>query len=151
VAIRDGEGLFLTLTIRRSSDGDVYVLLPRDDKGWNPHASYHKSGQVHHKAWNRKLIPRKKLAPICQFKGAYNLYRQGISRDQHTAIGVRCEERDFDKVMEIPAQELSAAKFRTYLDVDLVEPGASIPLGARILQQWTLTDATPWVTVTFSC
>ena len=35
VALRDSEGLWLLSRIRRSRKGDVYVLFPRDEPGWN--------------------------------------------------------------------------------------------------------------------
>src|SRR2546428_12125560 len=55
VAVRDG-GLFLVACIERSPSGDVYVLRPRNQpKEWNPHASYHASGQHHHKSFNHKM------------------------------------------------------------------------------------------------
>ena len=47
VAVRDGHELFLFCRIRRTVTGDVYVLPPRPDPDWNPHVSYHASGQYH--------------------------------------------------------------------------------------------------------
>ena len=42
VAVRDGEQLLQTMTVRRDHKGDVYVIYPRQEG--NPHASYHRDG-----------------------------------------------------------------------------------------------------------
>jgi hypothetical protein len=53
VAVREGSDLWLTLWVRRSKKGDVYVMVPRADRGWDPHTSYHRSGTLHSKKRSR--------------------------------------------------------------------------------------------------
>jgi hypothetical protein len=51
IAIRDIE-LHLEASIVRKSASDVYLNFHRDhDPTWKPHASYHASGQFHHKSY----------------------------------------------------------------------------------------------------
>ena len=51
VAIRKDSDLWLTLWVRRSPKGDVYVLVPRPNSDWNPHTSYHHKGDFHVKSF----------------------------------------------------------------------------------------------------
>jgi hypothetical protein len=39
VAVREGSDLWLTLWVRRSPKPEFFVLMPRGDRGWDPHAS----------------------------------------------------------------------------------------------------------------
>jgi hypothetical protein len=49
VAIRDGSDLWLTLWVRCSEKGDIYVILPRADPDFDVHTSYHRNGKFHTK------------------------------------------------------------------------------------------------------
>jgi len=73
VALRNSEDLWLTLWVRRSPKGDVYVFLPRADRRWNPHASYHRDGTVHSKSFDHKFFPRKRKPLTGAFKGTEHL------------------------------------------------------------------------------
>ena len=53
VAVRESQDLWLTLWVRRSPRGDVYMLVPRGDRHWNPHTSYHRDGTLHSKSFDR--------------------------------------------------------------------------------------------------
>jgi hypothetical protein len=64
VAVREGSDLWLTTWIRRSPKGDVYVLTPRGDRGWNPHASYHRDGTFHMKSHGQKFGAAQKRQPL---------------------------------------------------------------------------------------
>jgi hypothetical protein len=55
IAVRDGKDLWLFLWLKRDATGDVYVFWPIDEKGRNPHASYHASGRSHQKSYNKAL------------------------------------------------------------------------------------------------
>jgi len=39
VAVREGSNLRLTLWTRRSRKGEIFVMLPRGDRHWDPHTS----------------------------------------------------------------------------------------------------------------
>src|SRR6266481_169188 len=44
VAIRDGSELWLTMWVRCSRKGEIFVMYPRPDRDWDAHASYHLDG-----------------------------------------------------------------------------------------------------------
>jgi len=46
VAVNNGGNLWLTLWVRRSKKGEFFVMVPRGDKDWNPHTSYHLDGTI---------------------------------------------------------------------------------------------------------
>src|SRR6266699_371046 len=84
VAVRDENDLFLWLRIRRSPAGDVYVALPTgrnqlEWKKWNPHASYHRDGQFHHKSFDRRQVSQERQNPDPGFLGTENLITRGIA------------------------------------------------------------------------
>ena len=47
VVVREGSDLWLTLWVRRSPKPEFFVFMPRSDRGWDPHASYHRNGTLH--------------------------------------------------------------------------------------------------------
>ncbi len=73
VAVREGSELWLTLWVRRSPKGEFFVMVPRVDRGWNPHASYHLDGTYHSKSYDRVGLG-KKLQPLTgPFRGTEHL------------------------------------------------------------------------------
>lgn len=105
VAVRDDD-LYLLLTVVRDSRADVYANWPRDmtDPAWKPHASWHASGQYHHKAYNRKMGGhRLRQKPDSSFRGTENLVITDIGVAVAKLIGVRIQPRDFDELVEVPA------------------------------------------------
>ena len=58
VAIHKGNDLWVTLWVKHTARGDIYVFQPRHDGSWNPHASYHYKGQYHHKSYGRIVFKR---------------------------------------------------------------------------------------------
>jgi len=59
VALRDGSELWLTMWVRCSPKGEVFVMYPRVDAG-NPHASYHLDGTLHNKSNDKAHFPKKR-------------------------------------------------------------------------------------------
>src|ERR1700730_212761 len=60
VAVREDSDLWLTLWVRRSPKGEFFVMVPRGDRGWDPHMSYHLDGTMHSKSYGHKFgLPRK--------------------------------------------------------------------------------------------
>jgi hypothetical protein len=151
MAVRDAE-LFLLATVVRAAATDVYVNWPRDHVvGWKPHTSYHASGQHHQKSFGKAFDVRKKQKPAPAFKGTVNLVSFGVATGEHTAVNVRCDPKDFVAVFEVPLAMVRSEKYRTYIYVDLVEPGVDPVLfpGATILKQESYKDAEPWIALTF--
>jgi len=149
VAVRDGEELFLFLRIKRNRRGEVFVLIWREDKGWDPHASYHADGQTHQKSFDHPSIARQRQKPDAHFRGTENLVTMGIAADEPRLINDPCKPDQFSEVFEIPVAELRPEKYRSYIAVDLVEPGEPAISGARILRQTVFKDAVPHILVTF--
>jgi hypothetical protein len=151
IAVKDTE-LFLMATVVRATANDVYVNWPRDHvPGWKPHTSYHASGQHHQKSFGNALHVRRKQKPDPGFKGTVNIVSFGIATGEHTAINVRCDPKNFVAVFEVPLAMVRSEKYRTYIYVDLVEPGVNPVLfpGATILKQESYKDAEPWIVLTF--
>src|SRR6266566_49678 len=44
MALRNEGDLWLTLWVRRSRKGEFFVMMPRGDREWDPHTSYHLDG-----------------------------------------------------------------------------------------------------------
>ena len=64
VAVNDGGNLWLMLWVRRSKKGEFFVMVPRGDKDWNPHTSYHLDGTLHMKSYGHKSLPPPKCQPL---------------------------------------------------------------------------------------
>jgi hypothetical protein len=71
IAVRDGEQLLLTMTVRRDPKGDVYVIYPRQEG--NPHASYHADGTFHHKSDNYAMMSAKRQRLTDGFQGCEHM------------------------------------------------------------------------------
>ena len=146
VAVRDGTDLRLTLWVRRAAKGDVYVLYPRADRGWNPHTSYHRDGTLHLKSYNMKVLPPKKRRPLdANFHGAEHL---GFFAGHGKGSGAVCDPSMFTGVVEVPPGVLGPR--HGGVTVDLVEPGqAPVTFSWKeIVDRQTFKEATPWVVIT---
>src|SRR5207302_2052240 len=74
VMIRKGSDLWLTLWVRCSGKGDVYILYPRGDREWDAHASYHRNGTFHQKSHGHVMAAPQKRQPLTgAFKGTEHL------------------------------------------------------------------------------
>jgi hypothetical protein len=59
VVIRDGSDLWLTLWVQCAQKPEYFVLIPRADKSWDPHTSYHRDGTLHMKSFGGRPILKK--------------------------------------------------------------------------------------------
>ena len=74
VAIQEGFDLWLTLWVRRSPSGEFFVLLPRGEREWNAHTSYHLDGRFHMKSRGETVLPPKQRQPLTGlFRGSEDL------------------------------------------------------------------------------
>jgi len=73
VAVRDGNDLFVVVTICRELKGDLYVNWPSVAPHLEPHTSYHASGQTHHKAVDRKVHPELRNQAHLVLEQAYSV------------------------------------------------------------------------------
>ena len=157
VAVRDGETLFLLARVRRAPKGDVYILHAHDKlptppswPDWDPHTSYHVSGELHQRWFGDKFMVRRRGKPDHSFRGTENLITLSLGPNVPRARGVICKPDEFSQVLEIPVSELRTGPKATHIAIDLCEPGGSLMLRprARVLRQGVFQDAAPWIVVT---
>jgi hypothetical protein len=146
--------LFLRI-IRRLHSG-IYIVFAAGQnhpgikrKAYEPHSSWHTDGRVHHKSYDRILLPPEKKQRLDAFKGAERFVATPV--DQMLACTLpECKPEKFIGVMEVAVSSLDVTPGRQQLYVDLVELG-SMPLpiecGERLLVRWWLNDAAPSIVV----
>jgi len=121
VALRDGADLWLTLWVRRSPKGDVYVFQPRSDRRWNPHTSYHRDGTLHLKGHDHKFFVQQRQPLTGSFRGTEHL--GAYAGHGGKGIGAVCDPKDFSGVIEV-APGILGPKHGN-VAVDLVAPGGA--------------------------
>jgi hypothetical protein len=146
VALRDGNDLWLTLWVRRSRRGEYFIMMPRGDRDWDPHTSYHLDGTVHMKSHGRKVLPAQKRQPLTGvFRGAEHL---GVYGGHGKSSGAIYDPSAFTGVVEVPPRVLGPK--HGGVTVDLVEPGHEpVPFGWKeIAVRQVFRDAVPCVVIT---
>lgn len=147
VAVREGSDLWLTLWVRRSPKGEFFIMVPRGDRGWDPHTSYHLHGTVHMKGHGRKLLPPQKRQPLTgAFRGSEPL---GVYAGHFPkSVGAICDPTAFTGVVEVAPGVLGPQ--HGVVTVDLVEPGHEprwFPW-TQIVTRQVFRDLLPWVVIT---
>ena len=118
MAVRKDGDLWLTLWVRCSRKGEFFVMMPRGDRDWDPHTSYHLGGTLHMKSHGQKVLPAQKRQPLSgTFRGAVNL---GTYAGHGTGAGAICDPSIFSGVVELPPGVLGPR--HSAVAVDLVEP-----------------------------
>jgi len=146
VAVRDETGrLWLTLWVRRDPKGDYFVMLPRKDRRWHPHVSYHRDGRLHSKSHGRKLLSAQKRQRLdAAFRGSENL--GAFAGHGPKNIGAICDPSAFSGVLEVPVGVLGPRDGTVI--VDLVEPVREPEVPWRnVVLHYTFRDALPWVAI----
>ena len=147
VAVREGATLWLTLWVRRSPKGEFFVFMPRADRAWNPHASYHLDGTVHMKSYDRVGLKATKQQPLTRdFKGAVTL--GAFFGHGPKGVGAICNPTDFSGVVEVSSGVLGPRDGG--VTVDLVEPGCEPPAFAwtKIVRRQIFSDTVPHIIIT---
>jgi hypothetical protein len=117
VAIRDGSNLWLTMWVRCSRKGEIFIMFPRGDRDWDPHVSYHLDGTFHSKSYDTTSTSEKKQPLTAAFRGNEHLgWYQG-----HGKTGTDCDPQAFDGVVVVEPGILG--RRNGSVAVDLVEPG----------------------------
>jgi hypothetical protein len=145
VAVREGSELWLTLWILRSQKGEFFVMIPRGDRGWDPHTSYHRDGTFHMKSHGRKFISQRRQALTNVFKGTENLGAHAGHGPK--SVGAICDPAAFSGVVEVAPGVLGPRDGQVV--VDLVEPGCE-PLSwpfTHVAQQEVFRDILPWLVI----
>jgi hypothetical protein len=147
VALQDGSDLWLALWVRRSRKGEFFVMVPRGDRGWDPHTSYHLDGTLHMKSHGMKLLPpMKRQALTGDFRGHENL--GAFSGNFPKGVGAICDPAVFSGVVVVERGVLGPR--HGAITVDLVEPGCE-PAGfpwKQIVVRQVFRDVVPWVVLT---
>lgn len=144
VAVREGVDLWLTLWVRRAPKGDVYVFVPRADRDWNPHVSYHNNGNFHAKSFDHRMSASKRQPLVDTFKGCEHL---GVfSGHGPKSIGAVCDPAMFSGIVEVAPGILGPRD--GIVALDLVEPGA-MPheLLGPFTHEQVFKDSIPWIVV----
>jgi len=149
VAVREPTGLWLTLWVRRSRKGEFFVMVPRGDRDWDPHTSYHLDGTLHMKSFDHKFGPPQKRQPLTgAFRGTEHLGIYGGHGPK--SIGAVCDPTAFSGIVEVGPGVLGPRD--GWVTVDLVEPDCepiiAVP-NANIVRREVFRDAPPpWIVIT---
>jgi len=143
VAVREGSDLWLTLWVRRSAKGDIYVMVPRGDRKWDPHTSYHHDGTFHAKSYDKKLgKSQTRQALTSAFQGSENV--GAYHGHGPKTVGAICDPAAFSDVLEVAPGVLGPRNGCVVLD--LLEPGCDpISWPGEMVQQKVFDDAEPWL------
>ena len=148
VAVQEGSDLWLTLWVRRSRKGEFFIMLPRGDRDWDPHTSYHLDGTFHNKSYDHKIAPPQKRQPLTgTFRGSEHL--GGYCGHAPKSVGAICDLTAFSGVVEVALGVLGPR--HGGVTVDLVEPGheptIAVPSG-QIVTRRVFCDILPCVVIT---
>jgi hypothetical protein len=94
-------------------------MVPRADRGWDPHTSYHVNGTFHAKSHGRKFgQPQKRQSLTGTFRGTEHL--GAYAGHGPKTVGAICDPAAFSGVVEVPIGILGPRDGSVL--VDLVEP-----------------------------
>jgi uncharacterized membrane protein YphA (DoxX/SURF4 family) len=145
VAVRDGSDLWLVLWVRRSRKGEFFVMVPRGDRKWDVHTSYHLDGTFRMKSYGHAMIEQQRQPLTGTFRGTESL---GLNSGYGPrSVGAICDPTAFAGVVEVGAGVLGPK--HGVIAVDLVEPGCEpieMPF-TTIVKFDTFRDAVPWVVI----
>lgn len=124
IAVRDTTNVWLFAWTKKSRKGDYYVFVPRTDRKWDPHASFHRDGRVHQKSHDRRIPPiRHEMKPDDSFRGAVSLGLYVIDARSVAAVGAVCEPGLFDDVLAIPSSVVTGGRGRHLVAIEVVHAG----------------------------
>jgi hypothetical protein len=120
VALREGADLWLAIWAQRSRKGEFFVMIPRGERAWDPHTSYHLDGTLHMKSYGSKFGPPQKRQSLKgSFRGTEHLGAYGGYGPKR--VGAICDPEVFAGVIEVAPGVLGPRHGTVVLD--LVEPG----------------------------
>ena len=148
VVIRDLADLRLTLWVKRSRKGELFIMVPRGDREWDVHTSYHLDGTLHMKSHGSTVFTTDRRQPLSgAFRGSEHLgayFGYGPK-----SVGAICDPTAFSGIVEVSPDVWGPMD--GWVAVDLVEPGTEptmkIPY-SRIITRTEFTDLSPWVVIT---
>jgi len=117
VALRDGSELWLTMWVRCSPKGEIFVMCPRADSG-NPHASYHLDGTLHNKSYGKAHFPKKRQPLTAAFRESEHL---GMLMGHGKSSGAVCDPKAFDGLVIVEPGILGPK--HGSVGINLIAPG----------------------------
>jgi hypothetical protein len=145
VAVREGTDLWLVLWVKWDPVTGCYVMVPRGDRKWNPHTSYHRSGAYHSKTFKWTVLPQKRQPLSDQFRGTEHLGAHGGHGPK--SVGAVCDPALFTGIVEVPTGVLGPRDGD--IVIDLVEPGCepiSHPFIELVVKE-TFKETIPWIVI----
>src|SRR5262249_18005720 len=146
VAIHKGADLWLTMWVRCSRRGEVFIMYPRGDRDWDAHASYHLDGTLHQKSYGKIMgAPLKRQPLTAAFKGSEHL---GMYGGHGTGKGATCDPAAFTGVVVVEPGVLGPS--HGVVAVDLVGPGCEPArfFGTPIVRQAFPREGRPSIVIT---
>lgn len=142
VAVQDGADLWLALWFKRTKKGEFVILIPRVERSWNPHSTYHLDGTYHSKSHDDVVI-KKTLQPLTSpFRGTEHL--GSFAGYGPKGVGAICDPAAFTGIVKVPLGVLGPRHGSVV--IDLVEPGHEpLPWYEPIVLSMTFRDFVPWV------
>ncbi|MGH2359074.1 MAG: hypothetical protein ACRDGM_00805 [bacterium] len=157
IAVEQSAALLLLARIRRNNSG-IFVLPPHDSDGtrldnnqaWNPHASYHASGQRHVKSFNGLVFAPEKRTPLDEnFSGCEHVFDLGLKPGDWAKSPVIADLSSYVDLFRISASELNLADSYV-VSVCLIAPDdipSYAPYGAVLIAEQSFRDWKPWIHV----
>jgi hypothetical protein len=146
VAVRQGPDLWLTMWVKHSRKGEFFVMVPRADRDWDVHTSYHLDGTLHMKSQGHLVLAPNKRQPLTgAIHGTESLGTFGGYAPK--SIGAICDPTAFSGIVEVAPGVLGPRD--GVIAVDLVEPGCEPTAFPWIqVKRETFRDIIPWVVIT---
>ena len=119
-------------------------MLPRGDRDWDPHWSYHLDGTLHIKSYGDTALERKNQPLTGRFRGSEDLgFHAGHGPK---GVGAICDPTAFSGVVKVAPGALGPR--HGVVKVDLVEPGHE-PMAflGKIVASQIFRDIVPWLVI----
>jgi hypothetical protein len=152
VAVRDVNDVFLFLQIRRNWKGEFALIWrgherPWDDIPWNPHTTYHRDGELHHKSFDKEFGEQQLQNPDAAFTGSRQLTQTPLFPGGGRALNVPLDPTKFNGIFEIPDHQLRSrlrGEPSSSISIDLTDaqtaPQSIVQFGSQIIKQEKLYD-----------
>ena len=143
VALQDDSGLWLTMWVRCTRKGEIFIMYPRGDRDWDAHASYHLDGTLHQKSHGAKTQTLKRQPLGASFKGSEHL---GSYAGHGKSSGAVCDPKAFDEVVAIGPEILGP--IHGFIAFDLVQAGYEPKPNPGVIRRVCTRGARPSLIIT---
>ena len=155
IVAKHSNKLQLLATIRRKGT-DIYLLFPHDRNGsrlddgteWNPHVSYHASGQHHVKTYNQFIVsPDQRQPPDAAFAGSEPYFDLGLGQGDWARRPEVSDPTRYAEFFTISADELNSADYYLLSLHIIARDGAPShrPYCASPVAEHIFRGLSPWI------